>query len=134
MMPKWTEKDTTIRGRKKKADIQEKSLAKRFNGRTTIGSGNQSWDKADIHILRNRGQLDSNGVRIECKRTDKDCIKIEKKWIEKLKMETRPDEFWSMELEINDTKCYLISESEFRFLINILTASASELANMFREV
>lgn len=64
-------------------------------------------DKADVVFSK---------IRMECKRTDKEVLPLEKAWIAKIKRDIRPDEFFVVELEVQDERVYLISEEEFEFL------------------
>lgn len=124
MLPEWMNKKRTPRDKSKQ---QEKNAAKRFNGRVTIGSGNRPTDKADVAIRGVKNHFDRNTVRLEAKRTDYASIKIEKKWFDKLERETLAKEFWAVELEIQDKRVYIISEREYKFLLWLLTESASNI-------
>lgn len=63
-----------------------------------------------------KGDVVFRSMRLECKRTDKDYITFDKKWIEKLERETAMDEFFAVEMEFLDRRMYVITEELFRFL------------------
>jgi len=109
---------------KEKSQKQEKSLAKRYQGRPTLASGALHFDKSDV-VLRN--------IRVECKRTDKDGLWVKKAWLDKLKREARTDEFYAMEVEVQDERIYLIPEGEFRFLKWVLTTPKEEIIKALQE-
>lgn len=121
------------KGRHVKVRKQEAKSARQLLGRTTIGSGNLPFDKADVYIQRARTNFDPKSYRIECKRTDKKSIKFQKAWIDKLKRETNPKEFWALELEIQDEQLVCIPKNDFRFLCWILTAPRKEILKEFSE-
>lgn len=123
-LPKWVDKEESS---KSKSIKQEGKLAKRFNGRTTVCSGALAFDKADVVFNRGKTNLEPKSLRIECKRTDKSTLLLDKEWISKLRRDIKPKEFLAMELEIQDERVYLIAEGEFRFLKWILTSPVEEI-------
>ena len=124
MIPKWFNKEESIRD---KSQRQERGTAKNLRARVSIGSGNLDFDKADVFIKRGTVQFDPKEMRLECKRTDAKSLSIKKDWIDKIIRETKPKEYWAVEVEIQDTKAYLISEEDFRFLQWILTTPIEEI-------
>jgi len=115
-LPKWADKQED--NVKVKSLKQESACAKRFNGRVTFASGALPFDKGDC-VFKN--------IRLELKRTDKDGIWFEKKWIEKIEREIKPREFYAFEVEIQDKRMYLISEEEFEFVKWIINAKPDEI-------
>lgn len=90
-----------------KANKQETRVAKEVKGKKTIGSGSLSFSKADVF---------KKGLRIECKRTDKQSIILKKDWLVKLRGETSVDEAPVLHLEIQDERWYLIRPEEFAYI------------------
>lgn len=129
MIPKWFNKEDS---KKDKSVKQERGTAKNLRARVTIGSGNLSFDKADVFIKRGAVQFDPKEMRIECKRTDAKSLSIKKDWIDKIERETSAKEYWAVELEIQDTKAYLISPDDFKFLQWILTTPLEEIIDTFK--
>lgn len=128
-MPKWLNKEKSI---KDKSVGQERGLAKKLRGRVTGASGACHWDKSDVHVKHYLTQFEPKAIRIECKRTDKGGLYLDKSWIEKLKRETTPKEFWAMELEVSGEKVYVISPGEFEFLSWMLTHSVEDIVKKFQ--
>jgi hypothetical protein len=117
----------------KKAREQEKKSARELLGRQTYGSGNLPFDKADIFIKKGLVNFEPKEMRIECKRTDNKSITIEKEWIDKLKRETKPKEFWALEIEIQDEQIFCISKDDFKFLSWMLTHSWEDIKTLLGE-
>lgn len=114
--------------KKGKSLKQERSIAKRFEGRTTFASGALPFDKADV-LVKN--------VRIEAKRTDKSSLVFDKAWVEKLRRETLVSEFYAMEIEmliegVNE-RFYIVDEKEFRFILWVLTTPREEVIKALQE-
>jgi hypothetical protein len=122
-LPKWVEKKENLSNKQKSLN-QEAACAKRFNGRTTYASGALFFDKGDCVF---------DNLRVELKRTDKDGLYVEKKWIEKLKREILPREFYAMEIEIQDERMYLIPENQFEFVRWIINATPEEIITAMKE-
>lgn len=80
--PKWLEGDekspSLVISQK-----QEKRLAKQYGGRTTAGSGNKRT-KGDVQAYYKSGVTPK---LIEAKITDKDSMKVQREWLEKISKE-----------------------------------------------
>jgi len=122
-LPKWVDK-LNNQTPKDKSLKQEAACAKRFGGRTTFASGALFFDKGDCVF---------DSLRVELKRTDKDGLYFEKSWIEKIKREILPREFYAFEIEIQDERMYMIPESEFEFVRWIINASSDEIIEALKE-
>ncbi len=100
-------RDNTPKGKSKS---QEKRLAIRTGGRTTLASGAFRFDKSDVVV-------DNLKLRIECKRTDKDQIIIKRSYLVKVTKESR-NEIPVIELEIGDQRWYIVRPEEFAYILN----------------
>lgn len=89
---------------RQKSQIQEKTLAKKLNGRITINSGaTTDFDKADV---------ESEHFLIECKTTDKKSYSLKKTILEKIEREANfKNKIPLMEIEIG-TKKYIVSRED----------------------
>ena len=108
MLPNFFKTETD----KEKSVKQEKKSAKQHKGRLTINSGSLYFDKADVCIP---GKGDVKNIRLELKRTDKRSMNVKKEWIEKLQRETKVQEVWALELEIDGCEIVCISKLDFEF-------------------
>jgi len=95
-------------GKKEKSIRQEKYVAKRYGGRTTIASGATPADKADVRIDK---------VRVECKRTNGKQIAVKKEYLEKLERECLAHEIPVLNIQIEDSNWYLVRPSEFDYIM-----------------
>lgn len=124
-LPKWVGKKDSPKYKSKK---QEKKSARDLLGETTIASGALPFDKADIRIRRfKKSQFEPVSFKIECKRTDAKSIILKKSWIDKLKRECTANEFWAIDLQIQDEDVMLISKNDFKFLSWILTTPTEKV-------
>ena len=96
------------KGVKVKSSFHEKKVAKTVKGKTTIGSGCLPFSKADVF---------TGNVRIECKRTDKISMKVEKDWFVKLKEQCLVGEIPVLNIEIQDESWFLVRKEEFGFIL-----------------
>lgn len=64
--------------KKKKSKKQEKRFAKQLGGKVQKGSGAMSFHKGDVK---------TSELLVECKRTDKETIRVDKKWLIKVSRE-----------------------------------------------
>jgi len=64
--------------KKKKSKKQEKRIAKKQGGRVQKGSGSVTFHKGDVR---------SAELLTECKRTDGETIRVDKKWLIKISRE-----------------------------------------------
>ncbi len=83
-------------------------MASAVRGRRTLGSGNLPFDKGDV-VSGNRKW------RIECKRTDKDRMTIERKWLIKIMKESR-GQIPALNIQIGDLEFYLVRPDEFGYI------------------
>jgi Holliday junction resolvase len=97
--------------KQEKSKRQEIAVSKFSSGKRTIASGALFRD-GDIIV-------GDHNLRIEAKRTDKDFLKIDKKWCEKIKKQSRFD-IPVLALEIKDEQWYVIRPEEFALLLEYL--------------
>ncbi len=98
--------------KKEKSQRQEKNVAKLVGGRATISSGSLHFDKADVV---------SKSFRIECKRTDKEFLRIDKKWLTKIKKEALESKVLpAVNIEINGEMWFMIRVNEFDVLRGVI--------------
>lgn len=102
-------------GVKKKAQKHEKQVAKYIQGRVTVNSGACLTDKGDV-----KKKCNSNfKFRIECKTTGEGSIRIEKAWLEKIKLQSR-FEIPALNIKIQNEDWYIIRPEEFSLLLEFI--------------
>ena len=131
--PQWFKNRIAGKSTKEKSQAQEAKSARELLGRTTRGSGALPFDKADVRVKNHRTQFEPVELRVECKRTDKDSIRVQADWLRKLKRETGDKAFYALEVQIGDQDGVLISKGDFRFLSWILTTPAEEVVKHFQD-
>lgn len=131
--PPWMQNRLAGKSTKEKSMAQEAKSARDLLGQTTYGSGALPFDKADVRVQNHAKQFEPVTLRVECKRTDKGGIYLEADWLRKLKRDLNNQEFWALELEIQDQQAVVISKGDFRFLAWILTTPAEEVIKHFQD-
>lgn len=99
-----------------KSQKQEKRVAKKIGGKTHARSGGMPNWKNDVS---------NKYFLVECKRTDKKQIIIKYKDIERLceNAYLHTDKYPLLNIEIQDANYYLLDESAFAHILNLISVS-----------